>query len=285
MNGGKNKKPHDSGYTIIEVMIFLAISGFMFVTAAIFINGKQANAEFRQGVTDANTQIRTVINDVINGFYPSNNNVSCSVAGATAPLVFSNSAANQGGNIGCTFMGKVIQFDAANSSGAHDGSRYNVYSVAGRQYALNSISEPPQSFTDAAVRAIDDSSKGVNVTDFKTLQWGTTVTAMYSVDSSSNYTPIGAIGFFNSFGNFSTTGTLQSGSQSPVVALIPGSQLGQKESDMVSEISTINAPLLDPNIVICLLGGNGKKASITIGGSNGASLTTNVAIGGVDPKC
>jgi type II secretory pathway pseudopilin PulG len=284
MNGGKNKKPHGSGYTIVEVLIFLAISGFMFVVAAIFINGKQANAEFRQGVADTNNQIRTVINDVINGFYPSNNNVSCSVAGATSPPVFSNSAANQGGNLGCTFMGKVIQFDAANASGGHDGSHYNIYSIAGRQYALNSISNPPQSFTDAAVRAIDDSSKGVNATDFKTLQWGTTVTAMYSVDSGGNYTPIGAVGFFSSFGNFSTTGTLQSGSQSPVVALVPGSQLGQKESDMVSEISTINGPLLDPNVVICLLGANDKKASIAIGGSNGASLTTDVSIGG-DPKC
>ena len=58
------------GYTIIEVMIFLAVSAFMFVVAAYFIQGKQANAEFNQGMQAINSSMQKVINDVNDNNYP-----------------------------------------------------------------------------------------------------------------------------------------------------------------------------------------------------------------------
>lgn len=63
MNGGYQSR----GYTIVEVLIFMAVSGLMFVMAVVFVSGKQANAEFRQGLYVVNSDIRSVINDVANG--------------------------------------------------------------------------------------------------------------------------------------------------------------------------------------------------------------------------
>src|ERR1044071_4210461 len=73
MRGGEQKQ----GYTIVEVMVFLAISGFMFLIAAGFVAGRQSTAEFKQGMNSINDQMRQVINDVGNGFYPSNSDFTC----------------------------------------------------------------------------------------------------------------------------------------------------------------------------------------------------------------
>jgi len=73
MIGGN--KPH--GYTIVEVLIFLAISSLMFLLAAGFISGKQSAVEFKQGMNDINTQIGSVVNDVANGQYPPSATFTC----------------------------------------------------------------------------------------------------------------------------------------------------------------------------------------------------------------
>ena len=280
MKGGQNKKP--LGYTIVEVMVFLAVSGFMFVVAATFINGKQANAQFRQGMNETNQAVQTVMNDVINGFYPVNSNFKCD-ADATHPPNPHGGSNTQGENLGCTFLGKVIQFDAADNTGARDGAHYNIYSVAGRQYAPNSTSVGPKNFTEAMPVAVDEPD--INLTEYDTIKWGNTVSAMYSVDSLGNYTPIGAFGFFNGFGNFDGAGTLQSGASSAQVAIVPVVQLGNKEKVVTDNIPNITTPLSNPKIVICFNGANGLKASITVGGNNGQQLTTDLEIAGVDSKC
>lgn len=300
MNGGENRKPWLAGYTIIEVLIFLAISGFMFVVAAIFINGKQANAEFQQGINDANTQIRTVMNDVVNGFYPSNNDFECTVTGlTTAPRFDKLVTHGQGSNLGCTFIGKVIQFGVKGTGDASSGwSGYNVYTVAARQYASGSTTQLPQNFAQALPKAAVEN--GVDLTDVKSFHWGLAVTKVCVLpDSGCDHsgTPASssnadAIGFFGSFGNFGSGTALQSGSQSVNVVLIPGTSYlvgsgnGKDETTAVASINSglpTSSPLAAPNILICFEGTNSKTASITIGGTNGQQLTTSIKIG--DSRC
>src|SRR5947209_7153977 len=100
MKGGKTKTPR--GYTIVEVMIFLAVSGFMFIIAAQFVSGKQAHAEFRQGMNDVKAQVQQTINDVANGYFPSNSDFSCNTeSGRPQP---DTGSTGQGQNKGCVFM-------------------------------------------------------------------------------------------------------------------------------------------------------------------------------------
>ena len=285
MNGGKNKKPQSGGYTIIEVMLFLAISGFMFVMAAIFINGKQAHAEFKQGVYDANTQIRTVMNDVTNGFYPSAGGFACSAGSSGIPNITAGSTA-QGNNQGCMFMGKVIEFGVRNSGNASDGwTGYRIYSVAGRQYASGNAGQPPASFAEAQPVAINIAG----ITDNKSLQWGLAITSICSPapvapSKCTNSSP-GAIGFFGAFGNFNVgSGTLQSGAQEVNIALIPGSKLNDPdEIGNIQSLASSGSMLSNPNILLCFQNGKGQKAGITIGGPSGQQIDSEITV--EDSRC
>jgi len=261
LGGHKNQ-----GYTIVETMIFLAISGLMFVMAAVFVSGKQSTAEFRQGMNDINSNLQQVINDVGNGFYPSNSSFTCSSSGSDL-LFSSNTSTTQGANIGCVFLGKVVQFGAGS-----DPANYYVYSLAGTQ--LTTAKTTPANFGEAVPRVIYTP----DLTDKKVLQWGVQATAMYDNDGT---TPISAIGFFGSFG-----GGLQSGSQVVnVVAVNPGTSVTDASSNAEpTMVGTINAGVSDshvrthPNIRICFKGSSNQYGSVIIGGGNGQKLTTAMQI-------
>ncbi len=64
-----NRGNRSTGYTIVETMIFLAVSSLMFISAMILINGRQSRAEFIQAVRVFEANLRDVANDVSTGYY------------------------------------------------------------------------------------------------------------------------------------------------------------------------------------------------------------------------
>jgi type II secretory pathway pseudopilin PulG len=263
------------GYTIVEVMVFLAVSGLMFVLAATFINGKQAQAEFVQSMNDANQQIQAIINQVSNGDYPSQDNLDCTADpfGGVPHIVGGNNY--QGTNQGCVFMGKVIEF------GNNSGTGYQVLTVAGRQYAPDGTQQTlATKFSEVKPIAVTNPS----LTQQKTLTWGssfTSVTDFSHPGHPSCSLNTNAIGFFGSFGSYANS-ILQSGAQSVVVTCIEGSISLNDDVSGNQPIVTDTDVIAVPNFRVCLQ--NGKhKASITIGSSAGQRLTTNLKM--EDPAC
>lgn len=235
--------------------------------AASFISGKQARAEFRQGMNDINNKLQNTIDDVSNGFYPYGKKFKCTAALTGPPSVTSTSPNGQGENQGCVFLGKVIQFGVPST----DGVGYNVYTVTGRQYANGSSDNSlSSSFADAQPVAVDNSD--VNLTEYNSLQWGLSLTKMYS-----NNAPVGAIGFF---GSFDSAGASDAGSQSTNLAALSTTSLGESESNLLAAIKqyTQYSVVSQPNIVLCFSGGSGQVGSITIGG-NGQRLATDMELG------
>lgn len=275
MKGG-TKTPF--GYTIIEVMIFLAVSGFMFILAAAFISGRQARTEFRQGMNEVKSQVQDVINDVSNGYFPQSDSLACTGGGAAGPS-FAGVGQTQGTHKGCVFMGKVIQFGRGG-----DPSRYDIYTVAANQYSSGSTL--PVNFNQAAPKVVSGTQ---SLTDSGTLKWSLEEKSMASYGSNDAtytgaHTAIGAVGFFGSFGSYSTTGTLDSGAQTVLVVPIPASALGG--SDAEGDINTYLKNQADTNtatranVLICFDGGVNQKGSVTIGGTKGQRLATSMLIGG-----
>ncbi|HSX37130.1 MAG TPA: hypothetical protein VLG13_03400 [Patescibacteria group bacterium] len=151
MLGGKNKRPH--GYTIVEVMLFLAISGVMFLMAILFINGKQASAQFTQTVNDFNTQLQRMISDVGNGEYSSLGTLSCVANGLGGITLATSGGSGQGSNSDCVFLGKVL---------AGDGLHYELVSVAGlrldgatKQPIIDPLAASPTALADGTGGALD----------------------------------------------------------------------------------------------------------------------------------
>lgn len=252
------------GFTIIEVMIFLAVSGFMFVLAAVFINGKQANVAFRQGIEAAASTVTNTIDTVANGEYPSLGNFSCNASGGGVSITTGN--AGQGSNGGCIFLGKVLQFGTNAAE-----TEYKTYTVAGRQYEAGSTDfQPVQSFADADPTAVTSPPWPVDLTQAGTLENGLTFSKIYRCSSDcagGNADQISSVGFFGSFGSYTggSPNSESSGAQSVTVAALPVGNTVPSDRDVLSN---------GQYVVLCFNYGN-QVGSVTIGGQNGQQTSVS----------
>jgi type II secretory pathway pseudopilin PulG len=107
-----------SGYTIVEVTIFLAISGVLLLSSFAFLSGAQARNRFSQAMRDTQSKIQDVLNDVPTGFAGGTKDttgLSCKRVAAGGPdhPKFNTGAGTNNGE--CVFLGKAIQFTDKNS--------------------------------------------------------------------------------------------------------------------------------------------------------------------------
>lgn len=133
MRGGKNKQP--LGYTIIEVMIVLAISGVMFLIAANFISSKQARTSFTEGSNELTSQLQQVVTEVENGQY-TDLLFDCAVNGAGPKVKIDTTKSTERGSTGCIFLGKYVVVNPP-------ASTYQVQLLAGKIGATNYASTTP----------------------------------------------------------------------------------------------------------------------------------------------
>ncbi|HSX44369.1 MAG TPA: hypothetical protein VLE69_03715, partial [Candidatus Saccharimonadales bacterium] len=79
-----NRVPGQSGgFTIVETMIVLAVTGFMFFSAMLFISGQQAKTEFTQAAHETEAKINDVLNDVSTGVYNNKGDFRCDYIGGS----------------------------------------------------------------------------------------------------------------------------------------------------------------------------------------------------------
>ena len=91
-----------AGFTVVETMMFLAVSGAIFVSVAIMISGQLDKYQSKDAVNQLESTVRGVLNDVTNGYYPiTDTNPSCGGA-----------SYQRGSSQTCMFAGKSITFEA-----------------------------------------------------------------------------------------------------------------------------------------------------------------------------
>jgi type II secretory pathway pseudopilin PulG len=259
------------GYTILEVMIFLAVSTALAVSAFNLIGGQQAKTEFAQAVRDFDLRLQDIINDVSTGYYASSGNFTCR-AGAT-PIIESGSS-SQGSNPGCVILGQVIEFGSAS------GNELRIFNVVGLRQTNGSNPKEVKDLDEAKPTPIAPAAIGDPVPDgiFKEkLQSGLRV-------SSVRYggTDIGAIGILTNFAQ-SGVGGLESGSRNADLYPIIGTTLGSAGTFTTAiQIKALNnASVKNPSssIEICMVSTSrlNQAAVITLG-SNGRQLSTKTII-------
>lgn len=124
------------GFTIVETMIVLTITGLLFTLFVLGVNTRQSQAKFRQSINAVRTEIDQRINESQSGQYSNASNFTCTKT-PTGPSINSGSA-EQGTNDGCVLLGKVLWFDNPSNPGG-----YTVYPIAGLKGAPDfSASEP-----------------------------------------------------------------------------------------------------------------------------------------------
>jgi prepilin-type N-terminal cleavage/methylation domain-containing protein len=286
MKGGLKSS---QGFTIIEVMIVLAVSGAIFASAMIAMSGKLDRTEFSTALYDFTSQLQTIITNVSSGYYNTSSNYTCIVNPSPLSVKITSGTPKLGQNFGCTYIGEVLQFTHINS--ASDG--YYVYPVVGLQYKNGQSPTEVTDLNQTKPTALynDGVRSTVNASQKVILPYGITV---HSLTYSDNTTPscgatsgtIASFGFFTTFNGYSgSSSNLGSGSQSIQLVPIPGSTIGDYQPAAVGLIDSLhedinncvtsppglNQIITNPSqgITLCVDSGTTNESSkIVIGGSN-----------------
>lgn len=140
-----------AGYTIVETMIFLAVSAALLLSASLLISGRQRKTQFTTTVKEFSSKLESVYGNVASGYYNSTGNVKCN-ATPTKVNVQSGNGGQQGTNGDCVFLGQVIV------SPKVDTSDFQVISLVGRRViptspysdVKNLVEATPALYTDTA---------------------------------------------------------------------------------------------------------------------------------------
>ncbi len=125
------------GYTIVEALIFLAVSGALLVSAMTIVNGRQERTRFIQSVDEMAQNLEDTLNDVSTGFYPVSQTVRCSVNSTTGVIttIINDATVKQGENPGCVFSGKMLSF-------SQNSTDYKTYTIVSSASATNFFDKP-----------------------------------------------------------------------------------------------------------------------------------------------
>ncbi|HSX47619.1 MAG TPA: hypothetical protein VLF63_02485 [Patescibacteria group bacterium] len=151
MKGGKTP----IGYTIVELMMVLAISSLMFLIAATFINGKHERTSFTAGVNELASKIQDVYDQVINGKY-SDEPISCNYNSSTNTTTLGAISGSQGQHTQCVFLGKMIHMPIKTIY-----TKYEILTIVGGRLDANNneitnliglINDDPRAVMDPALQ-------------------------------------------------------------------------------------------------------------------------------------
>ena len=269
MNGGQNKQP--LGYTIIEVMIVLAISGVMFLIASTVIGGKQEQSSFTSGVNDMASDLQDVVEQVTDGRY-SDVPISCSWSGSGSVTIGAATGVTQGSNAYCVFLGKLLYFPGLTPGTPVEN--YQVLSVAGGQTELGSN----------LLTSLDATGPKV-ATELTTTQ-GTSQSLDVSKITINNGVVGGktAFGFIQSLGTTTTSGgttVLQSGAQNVGLYYVNGGDpTTENLAGKLIAASSVDLCMTDEKRYADVI--LGPDGSATNNGSSG-QLSVNIKMDGETP--
>lgn len=117
-----------SGYTIIEIMIVLAISGVILTSAILLFQGSQGRTAFDVAVQDVSSQIGTTLKEINTAVAQFPSQYTCQSNGINNWVTITNSPQTQGSNTDCIMLGEALYVDTS-------ASQIDSYTVIGCRLA------------------------------------------------------------------------------------------------------------------------------------------------------
>ncbi|MCX6727489.1 MAG: type II secretion system protein [Candidatus Saccharibacteria bacterium] len=249
MKCGSNPK----GFTIVETLIFLAVSGALLFSAIAVMSGSQNKSRFNDALYDVQQQIDSAVNNLSTGYYGGSDNLSCSVDSVNGNIVLSVGGV-RGQSPQCQFIGRMVTFNPDNMV---------IQSIVG---LTKSSGSDVTSFNDSKAVVVPATIQTINYKyglTFNKLQLGA------NASTERNIAFISAFPEDNGLG----AGILKSGNLQNDFVVVPG---GILDSIKTTYLASKNP---SSGITVCLKSGtNSEYAAITIGGE-GRSATTSRLIG------
>lgn len=251
-----------AGYTIVETMIFLAVSGALFLSTMLLMGGQQRKTQFATTVRDFDTKLQSVISNVATGYYyNSTGNTTCDISSGF-PVVTSGGTTGQGQASDCTFIGQVIVPSATGIT---------IYSTAGLRRAGTPARDVAR-ISEARPTLITATAENYNLDN------GVRILSMKRLPAPTQ--DFNALATFTTFNPYSSSGLTSGSSRSDIYAIRPADPAGIQAAlaaDPPSDLTTPNPNSYDLNppdgVQICLIGGE-QRAKIIL--NNGS---TNLTIG------
>lgn len=134
-----NKQKNRLGFTIIEVVLFIAISGALFIVIYNSINGTIARSQFNEAARDLQAKIQLHFNETLNGISDGATNDCVVGSGSITFPASSNTVV--GDNKDCLTLGKLI---TVRSSGL------DVELLAGRRLENSDLDQDNNSLIQAS---------------------------------------------------------------------------------------------------------------------------------------
>ncbi len=279
----------NKGYTLVEVMVFLALTSFLLVTAIATVSGRQQQVQFSQSARDFESKISDIINDVSTGFYPTGGTAACNVNVTGRPVISVGSNQDLGTNEDCLYVGKAIQF----SPSPGGASQYWVYNLAGRR-KVESGSSIVSSIDEAlpVAVAIPSNPSFNDSVEINNLQYGLRVKSVIEVVGATT-NRFGTVAVMTNFSGSSPSNGISEGQSVRVGGVRDNSGtngLNRTKSQAVSVINALTEDSSEPNgydntantgMVVCLIDDGNRKASLTID----ANGNTRLDIDGYNTGC
>lgn len=234
MQRGKNK-----GFTIVEITLFVAISGLLIITAMITIGTKQQTVQFTDAMRTLQSFVETQVSATVNGV--NDNPVDCGSTGGN-----SNS---------CVFLGRVMILN-------DDSSDIEYYSLLGDRLSADDEIACVDSLLECSNPVVESTIRMFNV------PWGATfkvLNSRHTVDGAQE--PSRAFAFVRNPRSSSISSVSYSNTSSTNSVLINGliedaTQYGTVSTALIAEGEDVDA-------YYCFKSANGaQQAALTIKDSN-----------------
>ncbi len=297
-----------NGFTIVETMIFLAISAIMVAVTINSVVGKQGDTEFKTGLNIMRDNLSLNLTNILNGSYGLPVNYHCNApVGAGQPQL--STTPSTAGN--CTFLGELVSFGSNN---------YTIYTILGRTHKPFYPNILATNITQANPIISTKLSNSYQIPESMTIHcMGVPTSSTYNCSTAQHIGSLAIISFtgFNGEnaagtaiqaykGSSTSTGTLlNNGSLQVELIPIPLSQLNDSPSNTISLINRlincpsnvnmvclpsgglgpVSKPINPPNgIALCLDSGtNNESAELLFGGNNSPTSVSTKLFG--SPGC
>ncbi|MEK7561317.1 MAG: prepilin-type N-terminal cleavage/methylation domain-containing protein [Patescibacteria group bacterium] len=268
-NGMKWARAFQSGYSIVEIMIVLAISGVIFTSGLVLFSGQGAEVNFNQAVDDLASKLSTEARSVSASQFYSAQGFVCTVSGSPPRATLSPSSDGSGAtNQDCLSIGKV--FEAI--TGTNDIFIYNV--LGNRQiYSGGTPLGPASSLAEAnPTIAVAD---GIDLnTDYK-LGGGLKIISSKVADSAGILSPSSLVGYYLDFSGES--GNSQSGGIFTAKAYnldTAGHDVSAAKTCV--EGTSCSVPSDINSWQLCLESSDTKRRALLVVSNSAAGVTTNL---------
>lgn len=249
------------GFTLFEVMITMAVSGALLVSAIIMFGGQQTKVQFSQGVKNLEETLQDIMNDTSTGYFP-RSTYSCS-PGPDGPVISTSVVSEQGANQGCVFLGKALHLKSTGM---------DVYPLIGNRLDTSS---PTATFKTSLPLPV------VELMDSKTYLWGIELYEIWWNDTSTSHFADGRLIVFgttpNGTGSAGAGGYFNSGVQKVNTYTSSGPTAAVGDASSVNAIkSALRTDLSWPSggtVTLCFRDSSSRQHAGVIVGGGSAGLS------------